>query len=423
MRIGIVGAGHVGTTLGRAWASAGHEIIYGVRESGAPAPHGGARMESVRGAAVASEVVVLATPWAAVPEALRAAGDLGGKPLLDITNPIGPGFVLTHGHTSSGAEEVARLATNARVVKAFNSTGLENMADPRFGARRAFMPVAGDDPPAVDVAVKLASDIGFDSVGLKGLVRARDLEPLAMLWMKLALEWGQGRNIAFGISRRAANEPMRARKPNPRRRVIAVVGTGNIGGALVRAWLRAGHDVRVATRDPSSKEVSELVALGATAIAVAGAANGVELVVLAIPAGAAVDVARSLGSLDGKIVVDCTNAIAKGFTLQYGHTTSSSEELARALPGARVVRAFNQQGAEVLQNPYFDGLAATNFVAADDDDARHVVRELASDVGLDAVEAGPLSSARYLEPITLLWVAMAQAFGTREFGLSLLRRG
>lgn len=422
MRIGIIGAGQVGTTLGRAWAKAGHEVVYGARESGAPAPHPSATMDSVRGAAVAGELVVLVTPWAAVPDALRAAGDLGGKPLIDVTNPIGTGFALTHGHTTSGAEEVARLATNARVVKAFNSTGLETMANPVFGERRAVMPIAGDDSTAVAAAVKLATDIGFEAVGLEGLVRAREIEPVGLLWIKLALQWGQGRNIAFGISRRAAGERLPDRTPTARRHDITVVGSGNIGGALARAWLGAGHTVRVATRDPGSEEVSRLVALGASAVPIAGAANGADIVVLAIPAGAVVETARSLGSLDGKILVDCTNAIGKGFTLQYGHTTSSSEEIAKALPGARVVRSFNQQGAEILQNPSFGGLRATSFVAADDDEARHVVRELASDVGLDAVEAGPLSSARYLEPMTLLWIAMAKAIGTREFGLSLLRR-
>ncbi len=422
MRIGIIGAGQVGKTLGLAWANAGHEIVYGVRESGLPAPHAGATTDSVRGAAVAGEVVVLATPWAVAADALRAAGDLGGKPLLDVTNPIGPGFALTHGHTTSGAEVVARLATNARVVKAFNTTGLENMANPLFGERRVVMPVAGDDSSAVDVAVRLASDIGFESVGLKGLSRARELEPLGLLWIKLALQWGNGRDIGFGISRRSASSPTPAIAPSAQPRSIVIVGIGNIGEALARAWLRAGHDVRVAVRDASSKEVAGLVALGAKAVPVPGAADGADVVVFAIPAGAVVDVAKSMGSLEGKVVVDCTNAIAKGFTLQYGHTTSSSEEIARALPGAKMVRSFNQQGAEVLRNPSFGGVAATNFVAADDDDARHLVRDLSADVGLDSVEAGPLSSARVLEPITLLWIAMAQKIGTREFGLSLMRR-
>ncbi len=423
MRIGIIGAGHVGTALGRAFAGAGHEIVYGVREPGVPAPHRGARTSSVRDAAAGAEAVALVTPFAAAPDALRAAGDLGGKVLLDATNPIGPGFSLALGHTTSGAEELARVATSARVVKAFNTTGFENMADPRYGARRVLMPVAGDDPAAVALAVALASDIGFESVGLDSLRRSRELEPLALLWIKLAMEWGLGRDVAFGMARRSPDEKAGAISPTAQRRSLTVVGSGSIGGALARAWLRAGHAVRVATRDAGSDAIRALVALGATAVPLAGAAAGSDAVVLAVPGGSVAEVARSIGALEGRVVVDCTNAMAAGFTLRHGHTTSSSEELAKSLPGARVVRAFHQQGAETLENPRFGGLPATTFVAADDDDARHLVSDLARDVGLDAVEAGPLSSARYLDPMTLLWIAMAKTIGTREIGLSLLRRG
>ncbi len=420
MRIGIIGAGPVGTTLGKGWVKAGHEIVYGSRKPGEP-PHEGATWVSVREAAVAADVLALVTPWSAVEDALAAAGDLAGKPLIDVTNPIGPGFALTHGHTTSGAEHVASLAKNARVVKAFNSTGFENMADPLYGDSRAVMPIAGDDRAALDVVAGLTEALGFEAVKLPSLARSRDLEPFAMLWIKLAMQWGQGRKIGFGLARRRAGDSTPVVK-TAAPKTITIVGSGNIGGALARAWLLAGHTVRLAVRDAAAQDVQDLVTLGAKALPVAGAAEGAEVVVLAVPAGAVADIARSLGNLEGKIVIDCTNAIAKGFTLQYGHTTSSSEEIAKVLPGAKVVRSFNQQGAETLQNPTFGAHKATNFVAGDDAAARAVVRELSNDVGLDTVEAGPLSSARLLEPVTLLWISMAQAIGTREFGLSLMRR-
>ncbi len=422
MRIGIIGAGTVGTTLGRAWAKAGHAIVYGTRESGRAAPHDGATVDSVRGAAASADVVALVTPWSAAADALGQAGDLAGKPLLDVTNPIGPGLSLALGHTTSGGEEIARLAPSARVVKAFNTTGFENMANPVYGETRALMPVAGDDPAAVALAAKLASDIGFASVSLPGLRRARELEPFALLWIKLAMQLGLGRNMAYAVHRRASGEAAPALGATKTPRAITVVGSGNIGGALAKAWLRAGHRVRIAARDANAPDVAALVALGAEAIPIEGAAAGAEVVVFAIPAGAVLETAARLGALDGKIVVDCTNAIAKGFTLQYGHDTSWAEVVAKELAGARVVRAFHQQGAEVLQNPRFSGIAATNFVAGDDPEARRVVAGLSLDVGLDTVEAGPLANARLLEPITLLWVAMAQSLGTREFGLSLARR-
>lgn len=422
MRIAIIGAGNVGKTLGQGWAGAGHEIVYGARDGGGPAPHAGARVDSVQGATAAGDVVVLTTPWDAVPDAVAAAGDFAGKPLIDVTNPIGPGFALTLGHRTSGAERVASLAKNARVVKAFNTTGLENMANPRYGDARAMMPIAGDDRGAVDVAARLASDLGFEPFALPALARARELEPLAMLWIKLALQWGMGRGFALAVGRRSPAERMPDVPRTKQPRAITVVGSGNIGGALARAWLSAGHAVTIAAKDPAEAGVQALVALGAKAVPVAGAAAGAEIVALATPASVAGEVARELGRLEGTIVVDCTNAIAKGFSLEHGHTTSSSEELAKGLGGARVVRAFNQQGAEVLRNPLFGGRPAACFVASDDADARFVVRGLAADVGLDGIEAGPLSSARLLEPMTLVWIAMAQAIGTRDFGFCVLRR-
>lgn len=206
MRIGIIGAGNVGVTLGRSLGKAGHTIVYGVREpeSGKylELRRPGADVRSVRSAVEEADAVILATPWNATEAALALAGDFGGKPLLDATNPIGPGFALTHGHDDSGAEQVARWATNAKVVKVFNTTGLENMADPMYGPHRAAMFVCGDDEAACKLAVDLARAIGFDAVRVGGLSRARVLEPAAMLWIKLALVLGNGRNVAFGLLRR-----------------------------------------------------------------------------------------------------------------------------------------------------------------------------------------------------------------------------
>jgi predicted dinucleotide-binding enzyme len=376
----------------------------------------------VRAAVEASEVVVLATPWNAAADAVQSAGDYGGRVLVDVTNPIGPGFALVHGHTTSGAEELAKLARGARVVKAFNSTGLENMAEPRYGTRRALMLVAGDDTGARDAVVTLANDLGFEGIGLPSLSRARDLEPLGMLWISLSLRPHLGRDFAFGFLRRTRpDEPVARRAPEERR--ITVVGTGNIGGALARAWIRAGHAVRLAVRDTSAADVKALVALGAEAAPVAGAAAGADVVACAVPAGAVEGVLPVLGSLDGKVVIDATNAIGAGFTLRYGHTTSAAEQLQARIPRARVVKSFNQQGAELLSAPRFDGVPATNFVAGDDEAARRVVTSLTEDVGLEAVDAGALSRARYLEPLTLAWIAAARALGTREIGLAMLRRG
>jgi predicted dinucleotide-binding enzyme len=422
MRVGIIGPGTVGTTLGRRFAESGHAVTYGSRNPGGAAPHAGAQVASVRGAVEASEVIVLTTPWDAAPDALASAGDFAGRTLIDATNPIGPRLQLAVGHTTSGAEELAKVARGAKVVKGFNTTGVENMANPRYGSYAVMMPMAGDDAAALEKAVQLARSIGFDAYGLEGLQNARNLEPLALLWIRLAIQLGQGRSNAFVWLRRTeiGERPKVPRTTAPKS--ITIVGAGNMGGALARGWLAAGHRVTLAVRDVAGEDVKALTALGAKAQGAAGAAQDADVVVLAIPFGAVASTASQLGALAGKVVIDCTNAIAPGMQLRFGLNTSSAEELAKTLPGARVVRAFNQQGAEVLENPRFGDATATQFVAGDDDDARSCVLALSRDLALDAIDVGSLSNARLLEPMTLFWIGSAGALDTREIGLTWMRR-
>jgi predicted dinucleotide-binding enzyme len=219
MRIAILGAGNVGGTLGRRWAEAGHEVRFGVRrpEAGADAVKGGqglpARASVVSPAEAVKEanVVILATPWGAVAEALREAGadagSLDGRPLFDATNPLKAGFAVDVGlHGASGAERVQALVPNAHVVKVFNTTGAENMRDPVYGGTSTVMFYAGNDAGAKRVAHELAATLGFDPVDAGVLARARELEHLAALW--IALAYGAsgapalGRNFAFQLARR-----------------------------------------------------------------------------------------------------------------------------------------------------------------------------------------------------------------------------
>lgn len=209
MKIGIIGAGNVGRALGGRLIAAGHEVTFGLvdpEDTSEIDELEGARGASVRGAVEAAEVVVLATPWKFTQDAVEAAGDFENKPLLDATNPIGPGFTLTHGHDDSGAEQVARWATNARVVKIFNTTGFENMKDPSYGDYEVMMLAACDDEDAREVALGLARDIGFEARWLGDLSHARLLEPMALVWIKLALVRGEGRKFAFGMLRRPEQE-------------------------------------------------------------------------------------------------------------------------------------------------------------------------------------------------------------------------
>jgi predicted dinucleotide-binding enzyme len=202
MRIAILGAGKVGQTLGERFRSVGHEVTYALRNPQDPkyAPIA-AHAKPVSDAVAVADLVLLATPWTAAEAALRGAGDLRGKILVDATNPIGPGGVLSHGRDDSGAEQVARWAPGARVVKAFNTVGREVMAHPTFGAEPAVLWLCGDDADATAAVRALAAAIGFAPIVLGPLARARVLEPAAMLWIGSAGVLGT-REFAWGILRR-----------------------------------------------------------------------------------------------------------------------------------------------------------------------------------------------------------------------------
>lgn len=210
MKIGIIGAGNVGGTLGKAWAARGHDVAFGVRDPSeatlqnmVKAMGGKAVAASVSAAGATAEVLVLATPWSAAEAALRAAGNLKGKILVDATNPLLPdGSDLAVGHEVSGAEAVARWAAGARVVKAFNTIGSLHMANPEFGDQQASMFICGDDGAAKATVAGLARELGFDPIDVGPLRQARLLEPLAMLWISMALFHGHGPNIAFKLLRK-----------------------------------------------------------------------------------------------------------------------------------------------------------------------------------------------------------------------------
>jgi 8-hydroxy-5-deazaflavin:NADPH oxidoreductase len=212
MRIAVIGMGSVGATLGRRWAELGHHVTFGARDPGEAKAKtlvstikGKAAVARVAEAVAASEVVVLATPWQASADALASAGDLAGKILVDVTNPLEPDLRgLALGHDSSGAEEIAKLARRARVYKALNQTGFENMADPVFPGGRAVMFVAGDEPEGKAAVLKLVAELGFEAVDAGALKVARLLEPLAMLWIQLMLRRSLGRRFAFGLLRKDA---------------------------------------------------------------------------------------------------------------------------------------------------------------------------------------------------------------------------
>lgn len=202
LQIAILGAGRVGRALGERWAAGGHHVSYGVRDPKDPRhadlPRAVPPSDAVQGA----DVVVLALPWPGT-EAALAPLDLGDAVVVDATNPL-VDMAIDPAATAagSGAALVAGWARSSRVVKAFNTTGSPNMADPSYPGGVPFMPVAGDDAEAKAVVLDLARELEFDALDAGPLAAAADLEHLAMLWIRLAFPMGNGPGIAFSLLRR-----------------------------------------------------------------------------------------------------------------------------------------------------------------------------------------------------------------------------
>ena len=206
--IAILGAGNVGAALARNLVALGERVRFGVPDPGKHrdlAAALGAEVGSVADAIDGTDLVILAVPYAAALEIAAAVPDWQGRILVDATNPLAPGLSgLTVGTTSSASEQIAARAANARVVKAFNVTGAENMADPGALDAPVFMPVAGDDADARADVLALATRLGFDAVDAGPLRAARFTEAFAMTWIHLAFAGGQGRAWAFSRAQRRA---------------------------------------------------------------------------------------------------------------------------------------------------------------------------------------------------------------------------
>ncbi len=212
LNITILGTGSVGSTLGRRWAQRGHRITFGSRNPNAPKVRDllsqcdGNASAATNDEAITADtrVVVIATPWPVTLDLVRVLADqLAGKVVVDCTNPLRNDLDgLSIGHDTSAAEQIAAAAPGAKVVKAFNSTGANNMENPKFGEQNDDAFICGDDTHAKNIVTDLAQQLGFDVIDSGALRVARYLEPLAMLWIHLAMHQRLGRDIAIKLLRR-----------------------------------------------------------------------------------------------------------------------------------------------------------------------------------------------------------------------------
>jgi len=184
---------------------------------------------------------------------------------------------------------------------------------------------------------------------------------------------------------------------------IAVIGTGNVGGALGTAAVKAGYDVVFAGQDAAkTREVAE--AAGATAAATPREAAAVaDIIVLAVPYTAFAAVAAEIAPVaDDKIVIDPSNPIKPDYSGLALSDSSGAEELSRLLPRSKVVKAFNTLFAGNTANPEALGFQLDSLFATDDDAAKDAVCGLSASIGFRPIHIGPLTASRELEAMAWL---------------------
>jgi 8-hydroxy-5-deazaflavin:NADPH oxidoreductase len=196
MKVGILGSGTVGKTLGAGFLKHGHEVMLGTRDPGKPEVQQwvretpGAAAGTFEQAAKFGELIVLATLGKAAEEAIRLAGvsNFSGKTVMDTNNPIADvppvGGVIQFytGPGESLSERVQARIPQAHVVKAFNSVGAGRMVNPQFRQGTPTMFLCGDDAAAKAQVTGVISQFGWEPFDCGGLVAARAIEPLCMLW-------------------------------------------------------------------------------------------------------------------------------------------------------------------------------------------------------------------------------------------------
>jgi predicted dinucleotide-binding enzyme len=211
---------------------------------------------------------------------------------------------------------------------------------------------------------------------------------------------------------------------------IAIVGAGNVGGTLGKRWAALGHEVKFGVRDAGDAKVKELLAAAprSSAASVRDAAAYADVVVLSVPWTAIDDALSQAGTaLDGKVLLDCTNPLSMGADLLergllVGHSTSAGEYVASKAPKARVVKSLNTVGFPIMADPKLRGEAAVMPYCGDDAAAKATVARLVTELGFDALEAGPLANARLLEPFGMLWIYLAFTGTGTNFAFTLRKR-
>ena len=196
MKVAVLGARNVGGTLGRKWARAGHEVMFGVRHTDNPevrnlAAEVGAQVGSIEEAIAFGDVVVFAIPGRVMAETIRTHGQaLAGKIVVDTANR------LEEAASNSAADFVAH-APGVRIFRAFNSIAWENFENPQFGDVQADLFYCGPDGEARVQVEQLISDVGMRPVRVGDVDQVEVVDAVLRLFFALARGQNRGRHLAF----------------------------------------------------------------------------------------------------------------------------------------------------------------------------------------------------------------------------------
>lgn len=191
---------------------------------------------------------------------------------------------------------------------------------------------------------------------------------------------------------------------------VGILGSGDVAKVLGDGFRSRGHHVMLGTRD--ANKLAEWKAAGGANASVgsfADAATFGEIVVLATHGMATEEILRTVGAaaFDGKIVIDATNPLTfdeSGPHLAIGFSDSLGERVQRALPGARVVKAYNTVGSPLMIDPKLEGGPPDMFIAGNDDAAKASVVQMLREFGWNSIDMGGIEASRLLEPLCMVWV-------------------
>ncbi|MCB9297082.1 MAG: NAD(P)-binding domain-containing protein [Lewinellaceae bacterium] len=212
---------------------------------------------------------------------------------------------------------------------------------------------------------------------------------------------------------------------------IAIIGHGNVGGALARRWAQAGHLCVIGARDPKSDKVINLIQgnNGVSATEVKRCVRGAGAILIATPPGAIPGIAQEIGDVSNSIIIDATNSVGSRASSSVSKSGDFDErnsyEALKALTNAKsVVKCFNTTGFENMENPDYDGVKADMFLAGGNKEAKALAEQLAKDAGFGEVyDFGGDDKVPLIESFAMAWINLAimQKYG-RGMAFKVLRR-